>query len=192
MALSFDQVVRTISDHRPSQQDPSGFARAASVAAVLAPTPGGTRVLLIRRAESPRDPWSGQMALPGGRHEHDDGSLRHTAVRETWEEVGLKLDDTHHIGALDDVEAIARGRRVGMLIRPHVFAVDRLPQLRPNEEVAETLWAPLGPLYTGAADTHYPWVYNGAQWKLPAWDVEGRVVWGLTHRMLTGMLELLR
>ncbi len=190
--LSLDRIAGVLGAHRPQQRDPAAFPRAAAVAAVLVPDGPSTRLLFIRRADNPRDPWSGQMALPGGRHEPGDPSLRHTAMRETWEEVGLSLDGARHLAALDDVEAVAQGRRVGMLIRPHVFALDRPPTLRPNEEVAEVIWAPLGPLFTGAAETEHSWQLGPARWRLPAWDVEGRIVWGLTHRMLSGMFELLR
>ena len=93
----------------------------AAVAAVLRDTSSGVEVLLIRRAEHPGDPWSGHMALPGGRQDPDDPDLLHTAMRETSEELGLVLDPSQVIGPLDDLEAVARGRRVGMVVRPFVF-----------------------------------------------------------------------
>ena len=43
-------------------------------------------VLLIKRSTNERDPWSGHMALPGGRWEPDDSELQQTAIRETFEE----------------------------------------------------------------------------------------------------------
>ena len=47
--------------------------------------------LLIRRVERPDDPWSGQVAFPGGRVEPEDASFSETACREAREEVGLDL-----------------------------------------------------------------------------------------------------
>ncbi len=131
------------------------------------------------------------MALPGGRHDPTDASLLHTAVRETEEELGLSLDSHHLLGPLDDLEAVARGRPVGMVIRPYVFhwTASEPPQLRPNEEVAEALWAPLLPMKTGEWNTHRPYQMGDLTYKLPAWDVHGRVVWGLTHRILSDLLE---
>jgi len=163
----------------------------AAVAAILRDGQAGVEVLLIRRAEREGDPWSGHMALPGGRHDPTDADLLHTAMRETEEEIGLVLPPTSLVAPLDDLEAVARGRRTGMLIRPFVFhwTAPQLPVLRPNYEVAETLWAPLAPLYAGERDTERPYNMGGQVWKLPAWDVDGRIVWGLTHRILSNLFE---
>lgn len=146
----------------------------------------------MRRAEHPNDPWSGHMAFPGGRHELDDHDLLATAVRETHEEVGLDLRRYgEQIGQLDDLEAIANARRVGMVIRPYVFVVEPGVRLEPNYEVAELLWAPLAPMFEGSADTEVHYARNGHDLMLPGFDVQGRVVWGLTHRMLTSLFDKL-
>ncbi|MCA9764471.1 MAG: NUDIX domain-containing protein, partial [Gemmatimonadetes bacterium] len=58
--------------------------RQAAVALLLVPAPD--RLLLIRRADRLGDPWSGHLALPGGRQEPADASLLETAIRETAEE----------------------------------------------------------------------------------------------------------
>ena len=63
----------------------------AAVAAILRESEGKLELLLIRRSSRASDPWSGQMALPGGRRDPSDPSLRQTAIRETLEEVGLDL-----------------------------------------------------------------------------------------------------
>src|SRR5262245_39852984 len=44
----------------------------AAVVAMVRPGRGGAELLLIERAEHPDDPWSGHMALPGGRYEPCD------------------------------------------------------------------------------------------------------------------------
>ena len=78
------------------------------------------------------------MAFPGGRHESDDPSLLATAIRETQEEVGLDLRAAaDHIGQLDDLQAIARGKPQETVIRPFVFEVHRdAPILADEREVA--------------------------------------------------------
>lgn len=145
---------------------------------------------MIRRAEHERDPWSGHMAFPGGRFDPLDRDLLHTAVRETREEVGLDLEaNASLLAPLDLVPAIARGRRVGMTIAPFVFALERDVSLAPNHEVVETLWAPLGRLVSGAHATTVRYRMDGEELELPAWDVDGRIVWGLTYRMLLALVE---
>ena len=162
----------------------------AAVAAVLRDRERGAEVLLIRRSENVGDPWSGHMALPGGRYQADDGELVNTARRETLEEVGLDLTRfARLLGPLELLPAIARGKRIGLTIAPFVFALERDAVLTPNREVVETLWAPLGDLASGAGATTVEWSRDGEDLVLPAWDVEGRVVWGLTYRMLQALLE---
>lgn len=163
------------------------------MAAILRPVPGDTEVLLIRRAERPGDPWSGHMALPGGHHDPEDADLRETAMRETLEEVGLDLTGREYLGALDDLAATARGQLVGMTITPHVFALgSELPELQPNHEVAELLWGSLGRMFRGEVDAIKELNYGGETRRLPAFDVQGRLVWGMTHSMLRSLFALLR
>ncbi|MEP6687797.1 MAG: NUDIX domain-containing protein, partial [Gemmatimonadales bacterium] len=87
---------------------------------VLVPSPDA--VLLIRRADRAGDPWSGHMALPGGRREETDPDLVATAVRETFEEVGLSLAPADLLGSLDDV--VPRTPVLPPIaVRPYVFAL---------------------------------------------------------------------
>jgi 8-oxo-dGTP pyrophosphatase MutT (NUDIX family) len=186
--------IRRALRERPHAAAPlEGDERFAAVAAVLRERDGEAEVLLIRRAVDAKDPWSGHMAFPGGRRDPSDRDLLHTAVRETHEEVGLTLDpDEHLVGRLDDLPAVARGRRMPLVITPFVFAIGGDPVLVPRlDEVDETLWAPLGPLASGQCDTTYVYDFEGRKIHLPGYDVSGRVVWGLTHRMLGALFEAL-
>jgi len=165
----------------------------AAVAMLLRDGSAGPEVLLIRRAEHPSDPWSGHMAFPGGRQAAEDPTLLHTAMRETREEVGLDLSSqAERIGQLDDLQAIARGKPQETVIRPFVFEVHRQSPIRVDEkEVAEALWTPLLPLYRGEVDTVRPYQWQGTQIDFPAYDVGGRVVWGLTYQMLRSFFRIL-
>lgn len=165
----------------------------AAVAMLLRDAGAGPEVFFIRRAEHPRDPWSGHMAFPGGRQQTEDPSLLDTAIRETLEEVGLDLRrEAEHIGQLDDLQAIARGKPQETVIRPFVFEVHRDVPIRTDEsEVAEALWTPLSPLYFGQVDTTRPYQWHGTQIDFPAYDVDGRVVWGLTYQMLRSFFRML-
>jgi 8-oxo-dGTP pyrophosphatase MutT (NUDIX family) len=167
--------------------------RLAAVAAVLRDGGDGAEVLLIRRAEQPGDPWSGHMAFPGGRRQDADRDLLHTAVRETLEEVGLVLEPERDlIGSLDHLPAYARGKRAGLVIAPFVFQLTGQPELVPSaREVDEVLWAPLSPLARGDRNRSMAWEYEGTRMQVPAFDVEGRLVWGLTHRMLSSLFAAL-
>lgn len=177
--------------HRPATL--RGDERFAAVAAILRDREGEAEVLLIRRAQKAGDPWSGHMAFPGGRQDPSDLDLLHTAVRETKEEVGLELSpDRNLVGRLDDLPAVARGNRVGLVIAPFVFAIDDDPVLVPSaEEVEEVVWVELAALSRGALDAKYGYEFEGRMVELPSYDVNGRIVWGMTHRMLGALLAAL-
>jgi 8-oxo-dGTP pyrophosphatase MutT (NUDIX family) len=166
----------------------------AAVAIVLRENVEGPQILLIRRAERAGDPWSGHMAFPGGREDARDGNLLATALRETREELALDLESTGRLlGTLSLLPAIARGRATGMVIAPFVFELteDVVLAYKPDE-VSEAVWVPLDPLMRGALRTTMTYELSGQSHQLPAYDFEGRIVWGLTYRMLDNLFELLR
>jgi 8-oxo-dGTP pyrophosphatase MutT (NUDIX family) len=165
--------------------------RWAAVATVLRPGTDGAEVLLIRRAEREGDPWSGHIAFPGGHRDPGDSDLLATARRETREEVGLDLGSRDLIGALDEHAATARGRFMGMVIAPYVFVTDPASRLTPNHEVEEVIWAPLGPIARGEVETVKEFVHEGEPMRFPGYRVGNHVLWGLTHRMLNDLLDIL-
>ena len=166
--------------------------RPAAVAAIFREGKDGAEVLLIRRAERVGDPWSGHMAFPGGRHEPSDRDLLRTAVRETAEEIGLDLESHGSlVGVLEDEDAAGLRRREPMPIRPFVFELHRPADMRPNEEVTEVIWTPIGPLVRGERKSSIDVDYEKNRYTLPAYDVDGRIVWGLTYRMLQGLFDRL-
>lgn len=184
------QTIREkLADRAPVRQDRPDVTRRAAVAAILRPAGDDTEVLLIRRAERLNDPWSGHMAFPGGHHDPIDPDLLATAMREAHEEVGLDLGQHEYLGQLDELPAMARGRFVGMVIAPYVFAVRGSPSLVPNDEVAALVWGRLGQMASGAIDDIKELSYEGELRRLPAYRVEGNVVWGMTHFMLQSLFS---
>ncbi len=167
--------------------------REAAVAAVLREREGEVEILLMRRAEREGDPWSGHMSFPGGRRDPGDENLLATAIRETREEVGIDLvTSARVVTRLPDVPAIARGKRLGMTIAAFVFALEREVEIVPNHEVAEVLWCPLAPVARGEGVSTMEYVYEGKPVTLPALNVEGRVVWGLTLQMMGTLFDELK
>ena len=149
--------------------------------------------LLIRRATHERDPWSGQMALPGGRWETHDSGLLHTAMRETFEETGVDLLDSGvPIGRLDDVEP-ASPHLPKMRIAPYVFAVPAGTDARvASRELDQVHWVPLDVLASPETESTTRIHFTGFSKTFPSYHVVGEHVWGLTHRILTGFLDVYR
>lgn len=156
--------------------------RWAAVALILAPDPDS--LLLIRRAERVDDPWSGHIGLPGGRRAPTDADLIETAIRETWEEVGLHLAEAQPVGVLDDV--VPRTVTLPPIaVRPFVFALPQRSPLVLGAEVASTHWVGLDHLRLPG--THAPTAISvrGEKLVVPAYVIEDLVVWGMTERILT-------
>ena len=129
------------------------------------------------------------MGLPGGRFQADDEDLLATAIRETREELSLTLNPTSLLGVLDDVSPKTPIPRP-VVVRPFIFAIDGRPALQPNDEVALVLWVPLTELRK-AGSTGRLGSESGGRPPLPAYHLGDHVVWGLTERILTPLLDLL-
>lgn len=169
------------------------FMVRSSVAAIVRDCldhPGQLEVLLIKRAESEGDRWSGHMALPGGREEQADSSVRGTAMRETAEEIGLNLPEKNYIGRLSDVMTLAHGTKKPMVVSPYVFHVEGQPDLELNHEVAEVVWLPISYLADRSNRDSMRWEKNGVRIKLPCYHYNGYKIWGLTLRMLDELTHL--
>jgi len=88
----------------------------AAVALALAGGDTDLQICFIRRVEKTGDPWSGHMALPGGRASPGDRSARDVAERETREEVGLDLRGADRIGELSELTVRLGGVATSMIL----------------------------------------------------------------------------
>jgi 8-oxo-dGTP pyrophosphatase MutT (NUDIX family) len=199
MGLLSRDDVRTALAAAPHELPRSEDTRLAAVSAILRRGAHDLELLLIRRAERLHDPWSGHMALPGGRHEDRDRDLVATAIRETREEIGIDLEQSAELlGRLDDqIPGGSREFSQGLIVASFVWCLEEAPDLVPNGiEVDEIHWVPLSPLYTGERDMVYPFQWRDQTMQLPAYRIGDeraeRVVWGLTHRILETLFQRLR
>lgn len=157
---------------------------------MLRPAPTDLDLLLIKRAERAGDPWSGHMALPGGRREPRDADARATAMRETLEEVGIDLAARGApLGSLDDLVPGSGAPQI--VVAPFVFGAPPATVATPNAEVDAAVWIPLRELSHPDAATEYLLeTVTGDPRRFPAIGTRGYVIWGLTHRILDDFLSL--
>lgn len=189
----FEGWVESLRQYRPADaQEPEQAGPQAAVAMLLRFFEGQPQVLLMQRAERPGDPWSGQISLPGGRAENVDPDLAATARRETHEEVGIQLEQVSEgICRLPRRQARARGGRMGLQVTPFVFRAHTLPKPVLGPEAASAFWLPLGSAARGELADEMPYEHQGQRWRLPAWSFAGHRIWGMTHGMLSQLLETL-
>jgi len=144
-------------------------------------------VLLIRRAERDGDPWSGQVAFPGGMVNAEDGSFEETARRETSEEVGIDLSPraAAFLGYMGELKARTRD----VVVVPSVFKLAASATVTLNKEVASYEWVPVRILARKEARSTYLLRRKGAEIAFPSLVHDGLVIWGLTERILSAIIE---
>jgi 8-oxo-dGTP pyrophosphatase MutT (NUDIX family) len=162
----------------------------AGVALVLAGEPDDLRLCFIRRVQREGDPWSGQMAFPGGRACADDPTPRDAAEREVLEEVGIDLRRASFLGALDEVP-LRRVVKTDAVLSPFVYAwVGPRPELVPDaREVAAAFWTPLADLWHPGNRTIVRWVHDDVPMRFPGIAHGDDVIWGLTYRVLESFAQ---
>ena len=172
----------------------------AAVAILLRQHLGIPEILIIKRAISERDHWSGHLALPGGRWETRDSNLYMTAARETMEEVGIDLSKGGELlGGLDPVtprSPLAPQITVTPFvavapIQYHILNdAEKAEPLQLSYEVDTAFWIPLPLLMENGRSEIFRLVINSREREWPAYKSEHGLIWGLTERILTSFLEL--
>jgi 8-oxo-dGTP pyrophosphatase MutT (NUDIX family) len=189
--LGVDEIRRALLAYEPALRE-GVLLRRAAVAIVLTESAGSLNLLLIERAKRAGDPWSGQMAFPGGRVDAADASTRAAAERETLEEVGLSLAGSEFLGRLDDLPGLPTPPS-DFAVSAFVFYASEPDALALNHEVQDAFWFSLNALSDRERYIDHP-----------AKDQSGRhspgilvgepgrhVVWGLTYRFLERLLKIL-
>ncbi len=185
-------MAQALASHAPVPAARDEPCHEAAVALVLLPSDKGLETLFIKRATRDGDPWSGQIALPGGRREANEPSLRETAIRETLEEIGLDLAARgEFLGELSEL----RPRTPVLppiIVRPFVFAVATRPELVLNHEVADAFWVPLRDVFDPERRKEVDIRFPNFHMRRPAIGVGEHMIWGMTEHILRTFEELWR
>ncbi len=186
---SFDDIFLRLND-RPARLLKDRIRTRSAVAMLLGASEAGVEMLFIKRAPRTGDPWSGDLAFPGGRIEAFDNGPRAAAERETREEIGLDLESARYLGRLDDIA----GAHLPVVVSCFVYGLVPPFTLNLSDEVAQTFWTPLATLRDqrrhGPALVHF----NGSALTRPAIDLLGpghKVLWGITYRLVMAFLARL-
>jgi 8-oxo-dGTP pyrophosphatase MutT (NUDIX family) len=130
---------------------------------------------------------SGQIGLPGGGQEPVDRDLIDTALRETYEEVGVHKSQYTVLGQLTPLYVSASN----YIVQPSVAWIDYRPEFHIDPyEVAELIEAPLRTLLDPATRRVEPWTLRGRAVEVPYFAVGEHFVWGATAMMLSELLAL--
>lgn len=177
---------------RPAQRiERDDSRREAAVALLLRPR-DQLELLLIKRAQVERDPWSGHMALPGGRRAAADQDLLATAYRETDEEIAVPLTRVGtYLGALDEVAPLTPSLPP-LIIAPFVLAVPEATEAVANAaEVDFAVWVPVPLLREPGAAGEILIHFEGGSRPYPSLRYGEHLIWGLTLRILMQFFDVL-
>ena len=185
------RLARSLAQRVPREIHAGAGGRRAAVALILRVEGAGVlELLMIKRAVYEGDPWSGHIALPGGREEPGDRTLEETVIRETREETALDLvHGARLLGRLDDL-----GPRSAPLpaitITPFVVAYGASGIISLSPEVAEAFWVPVDALRDPRASREIVLELTAGARSVSSFEHEGRIIWGLTERILRQFLSL--
>ena len=149
----------------------------------------GTRVFVVltRRTELV-DRHQAQISFPGGRQEEGE-NLEQTALRETSEELGIRVSAFQVLGQLTPLYIPP----TNYCIYPVVARITEPPQFKPSPyEVAEVLEIPLDYLCDPKTVRREAWTLHGMNVEVPFYFFEGHKIWGATAMVLAEFVEILK
>lgn len=128
-------------------------------------------ILFIKRTEN-LTYHKGEVSFPGGARENNE-DLKYTALRESYEEIGLKPNDVDVLGVLDDIRTVSSSfivtPFVGIIPYPYNFSINK-------DEVQRTISVPLS-FFLENKDT-------------VVWEYDGEIIWGGTAFILRNFLSI--
>jgi 8-oxo-dGTP pyrophosphatase MutT (NUDIX family) len=174
-------------ERRPPQEVVAPGRPEAAVALLLAPGPD--RLLVIRRAEREGDPWSGHLAFPGGRRQGGDADLLATAIRETAEETGIRLERAWCRAQLDDLLP-QTPTLPPIVVRPFVVLLPEAVAPGVSSEVTGSRWLPLAHLAADGVYGHRSIEIRGEPRAVEGYELDEGVLWGMSARIVSPVILL--
>lgn len=190
---TFRRLSHALAARPPILAPDDGAPRRAAVAIVLRRTADDVvELLLIKRSEREDDPWSGHVALPGGRRDPSDVTLQDTAIRETREETGIDVTrDGIVLGMLDELRP-RTPTLPPIIVTPFVAIVRHDVTIETSDEVAVAFWVALASLEDPSLTVESEVSARGSTWRVPSYLLGGHIVWGMTERILRNLQALVR
>jgi 8-oxo-dGTP pyrophosphatase MutT (NUDIX family) len=180
-----DRIAGILRHRTAHREAPPGF-RQAAVLLPLYETEAGPHLVLTKRTELVPT-HKGQIGFPGGGFEEGDGDLLTTALRETEEEIGLRMGDVEILGSLDDTVTVTSRHAVrpfvGLIAHPYAFRLDPF-------EIERLIHLPILDLLRGAPFREEVWERDGRPVTVYFTEYDGDTIWGLTARILKQFVEV--
>lgn len=177
------QLLQILKPHLTKEQEPEKGILAA-VLVIIHFQDGKPRILLTKRSGKLKN-HAGEVSCPGGTYLDSDKDLMRTAIRETYEEIGIRIGEGDVAGTLRGVHTLTSN----FTILPFVAVIDTIEKPKPNskeiDEVIDALLLDL--LKTVERDLEH--ASFGEVYKF---EYRGIVVWGATARILKQIYDILQ
>ncbi|MHB1909413.1 MAG: NUDIX hydrolase [Nitrososphaerales archaeon] len=143
------------------------------------------RMLLVKRKTREGDPWSGHMALPGGRYSETDRHILATVIREVMEETKIDLRECSILGTLDEILP----SNFSMRVTPYVALSSKKPEIELNEnEIESYVWIPVS-FFLNPENVES---FTVGSRNFPSYNYLGNpVIWGMTFRIIQNFVSKL-
>jgi 8-oxo-dGTP pyrophosphatase MutT (NUDIX family) len=184
-----DGLKRLIRDLLARRERRLGDAPDLTCAAVLVPLLCKEEEwhLLVTQRTHDVEHHKGQISLPGGACEPGDASLMDTALRETYEEIGVPPEVVEVLGALDDFATVS-----SFVVTPFVGVIPHPFPYRLNlREVEAVVEVPLAFLCEPARLRVEQREYEGRSFSVLFWDFGPYTIWGATAQIVKDFLDLI-
>jgi 8-oxo-dGTP pyrophosphatase MutT (NUDIX family) len=146
----------------------------------------GCHIIFTKRTDTVRY-HKGEISFPGGVFDERDLELEKTALREAFEEIGLKESDVQIIGALDDIVTVTQfivTPFVGLFPYPYSFKLSPI-------EIAELIEVPILSLLDEKCFSEREIIRGTGKEIVSAYQYGNHIIWGATARILKQFLELI-
>jgi len=179
-----ERLARQLQSRNPRRLSADDAGRAAVLMPIL---PHGEEFcFLLTQRTHKVETHKGQISFPGGIQEDSDANLLQTALRETWEEIGLASNGIHLLGEFDEYLSIT-----GLIVTPFAAWIEGPLNLALNhDEVEEILRVPFSVFQDNRTLRVETRVRLGVERKVYFYDFQGKEVWGLTAQMIRDFLML--
>ncbi len=163
--------------------------RGLTEAAVLIPIfckDGEHHILFTQRSDQVQH-HKGQISFPGGARSEADASLLETALRESWEEIGLEAKDAEILGELDDTPTTTSSFNISPFVAfityPYRFTLN-------HYEINGIFSVPVSALLHKAKRGEERYTFGDEVFVGYSYEYEGKVIWGATAHIVRQLLEV--
>lgn len=172
------------------QRELRKYSRKASVMALFYPDHDNTTMLILILRKTYKGVHSAQVGFPGGKLEPEDPSLEYAVLRETFEEVGVPINDIKVIRALTDLYIPPSN----FTVYPFFGVTLKTPRfLKQDDEVEDLIEVTLNDFMNDAhVSSQMLMTSLGKEVEVPVFKLNGHTVWGATAMMLSEIKDLLK